>query len=147
MTDPAGVVVQSQEFFQAFETAFSSERLSDLFGSPFVGLSDWNTTQYPAAEIIPQSATYQSQNEYEYAAFITLYFRRSRFTDYTTDILPVVSEVIQACYAALQTTTLHSYRVAELEFFPAEDDNRTALTAITTRWTGAGLAELGPGDG
>jgi len=141
-----GVVEQSREFFQAFEGAFLSEPVGDVFGTPFVGLSDWNTTTYPAAEIIPQSAVYQGNNEYQYSAFVTLYFRRSRFTNYADDILPIVSGVVRACYGALADTTLHSYNVAEVEFFPAEDDNRTALTAVTTRWEAGGFVVLGPGD-
>jgi len=137
---PSAVVEQSEQFFKALtDTLLEHE---DIFGTPFVGLSDWNTADYPASEVIPQSAVYQGQGEYQYAAFSTLYFRRSRMTNYVEDIVPVLGAVVETGYNELAKTDLHAFRVDEIEYFPAEDDNRTSLTAITLRWTAEGPADL-----
>jgi len=54
---PTAVIDQSEAFFQALTDALLANE--DIFGTPFVGLSDWGTSDYPASEVIPQSATYQ----------------------------------------------------------------------------------------
>lgn len=137
---PVAVIDQSEQFFQALiDTLLTRE---DTFGTPFIGLSDWNTTSYPASEVVPQSAVYQDAGEYQYAAFTTLYYRRSRMTNYVTEIVPDLSDIVTEGYDQLAATDLHSFRVAEIEYFPAEDENRTSLTAITLRWTAEGAVDL-----
>ena len=134
------VIDQSEQFFSALlDTLLAYE---DTFGTPFVGTSDWGSTDYPASELIPESASYQSPNEYQYACRVNLYYRRSRMTDYITDIIPTLSDVVETGADEIAATNLHAFRVAEIEYFVGEDFDSTSIVLISLRWTAEGPADL-----
>ena len=140
MSDHTAVIEQSEAFYSALLDALLEHE--DLFGTPFVGNRDWNTTDYPASELIPESATYQPPNEYQYQARVNLYFHRSRLTDYIGEIIPALSAIVESGVERLRETPLYAFRVSDIEYFIGSDFESTSLVMISLRWTAEGPVDL-----
>lgn len=61
---------------------------------PVVGPVDYDALSYPYVEILPESTDAQGGNEWAHTLRANLYFERGRRTEYTTDILAAVRDIV-----------------------------------------------------
>jgi len=107
---------------------------ADLFESVWVGPTNYNRIDYPAAEVLPQSTNREGGNQFSHTVFCNLYFERGRELDYVDDVLHtvagVVTDVLQTC---AETDTIGTYVPAEIQDFSGELDG-TSLFLLSIRF-------------
>ena len=129
--DYTALLEQRKDLFAA---AYNALAALDFTAATELGPDTFDEIDYPYAEVMPDTLTYQGASEYEHTFQTNLYFVRKRHETYL-DILSCLVEATTAVAEALQgvecTVTVRPTEVRDY----AGEDAGDLMIMVSTTWT------------